>query len=402
MAETADNRGALADQVATKRIRCSNVCQHCRIRRVALLLANVRANRRTELLAGLTHFLLRIVEQLVGFEATFDFLVGLAEGLWKEKDKLMPSGGTPEDASAYTKALNHTLDSLIAAATPEYRTGVAYDRDGASTFAYTRPEEPRILKLLDLMVLTQRIQNSDRLVTLVSQPQGNPTVKCKTLITPLIPKLKARYQQYSGSYFPVLDGFLRAFIERWLQDLLCTPSEPPDCFVKKLACGCEDCARVNRFLRSDNVTDIFWGTQEKRSHMEANLRTDLSGAVTCTTIVGRSPYGLRVTKTQGAFTMERWDGRVESARTFLALIGTPDELARIMGERYQDVQAALAGTKPYKIGNSTPVVVPVEDNSVAGTSVAQATASGTQTGPIVAGVKRKAEDDGDVIDLTSD
>ena len=341
------------------------------------------------------------MEQLVGFRV-FEFWVGLAEDLWKEKDKLIPSGGTPEDASPYTKALNHTLDSLIAAATPEYRTGVAYDCGRASTFAYAGPEEPRILRLLDLMVLTQRIQNSDRLVTLVSQPQGNPVVKCKTLITPLIPKLKARYQQYSGSYFPVLDGFLRAFVERWLQDLLCTPSEPPDCFVKKLACGCEDCARVNRFLRSNDVTDIFWGTQKKRSHMETNLRTALSDAVTYTTIMGRSPYGLRVTKTQGAFTMERWDGRVESARAFLALIGTPDELARIMGERYQDVQAALAGTKPYKIGNSTPVVAPIEDTPVMSTSPAQATASGTQTGPVVAGVKRKAEDDGDVIDLTSD
>jgi hypothetical protein len=100
--------------------------------------------------------------------------------------------------------------------------------------------------------------------------------------------------------------------------------------------------------------------------------------------------------------MESGVGRVESARSFLALVGTPDELARIMGERYQDVQAALAGTRPYKIGKSTPIVVSMEDPPVASTSAAQATTSGTQTGPVVAGVKRKAEDDEDVIDVTSD
>jgi hypothetical protein len=45
----------------------------------------------------------RIVKQLVGFEGLFDFWVGLAEGLWKKKDKLIPSGGTPEEVSTYTK-----------------------------------------------------------------------------------------------------------------------------------------------------------------------------------------------------------------------------------------------------------------------------------------------------------
>jgi len=95
--------------------------------------------------------------------------------------------------------------------------------------------------------------------------------------------------------------------------------------------------------------------------------------------------------------MDKWSSRVESARAFLARIGTPDELARIMGGRYQDVQSALAGTEPYKISKPTPVV---EDAPVAGTSTIQATSGGTRSGPIVAGVKRKAEDDGDVIDLT--
>ena len=343
----------------------------------------------------------RIIKQLVGFKGIFDFWAGLAEGLWKEKDELTPPGGTPEETSVHTKALNHILDSLIVTAIPEYPTSVVdYFRHIPST---TRLEEPRILRLIDLMVLTRRIQNSGRLITLIPQPQGKLVDRYKSVISPLIPKLKARYQQYSGLYFPVLDGFLRAFVERWLQDLLGTPSKRPDEVIKKLACRCEDCARVNRFLRSSDATETFWAVQKKYLHMEANLRATLSNAVVFTTIAGRSSYGLKVTKTQGTSTMEGWDGRVESARAFLALVGTPDELAKIMGGRYQDVQAALAGTKPYKIGNSTPIVVSVEDTPpVASTSAAQATGSGTQTGPVVAGVKRKAEDDGDVIDLTSD
>ncbi|KAF9648913.1 hypothetical protein BDM02DRAFT_3128680 [Thelephora ganbajun] len=351
---------------------------------------------------GLLFFSKTIVKQLVEFRKIFDFWVGLAEGLWKNKDKLIPSGGTPE-ASVYTIALNHTIDSLIVAAIPEYHSGAVYDRYVPPTFAYAESQDfTRILRLLDLMVLTHRTQNSGRLITLVSQPQGNLLVKYQMLTTPLIPKLKARYQQYNGSEFPILDAFLRAFVERWLQDLLGTPSKQPDALVKKLICECGDCTSVNRFLRSSAVTETFWAAQKRRSHMEANLRNTLPDAVTFTTIMGRTPYGLKVTKTQVALATDKWSGRVESARTFLASVGTPDVLARIIGERYQDIQAALAGTKPYKIGNPIPIVAPVEGAPVTNTSTTRATASRTQTGPVMAGMKRKAEDDGAVIDLTSD
>jgi hypothetical protein len=100
-------------------------------------------------------------------------------------------------------------------------------------------------------------------------------------------------------------------------------------------------------------------------------------------------------------TMDKWDGRVKSARAFLSLVGTPDALVRIMGGRYKDVQAALAGTKPYTIGKPIPIIAPVENAPVASTSTAQAGMSGLQNVPVMAGMKRKAEDD-DLIELSSD
>ena len=345
----------------------------------------------------------RIVTQLVGFGQMFDFRVNLAEDLWKNKDKLLPSAGTPEELSKSTTALNRSLDNLIAAAIPESYSTVVYDRYYPHALTRTGSDEhARVLKLLDLMALTRRTQSLGQLITLVCQPQADLMDRYQSSITPLISKLKARYKKYDSLCFPVLDAFLRAFVERWLQDLLGASSKQPDGLVKKLACECQDCANVNKFLRSSAATETFWAPQKRRSHMETNLRT-LSNSVTLNTVMGRSPYGLQVTKTTGTLAMGSWQARVESTRAFLALVGPPDVLARIMGGRYQDVQAALAGTKPYKIGNPAPiVVVPVEDAPVASTSAAPATGSGTQTGPVVAGVKRKAEDDGSTIDLTSD
>jgi len=85
-------------------------------------------------------------------------------------------------------------------------------------------------------------------------------------------------------------------------------------------------------LRSNAVTETFQAAQTRRSHMKSGLRA-LSGVVTLHTVTRGSPHGLQVTKTQGMLAMDKWSSRVESARAFLARIGTPDELARIMGGR---------------------------------------------------------------------
>ena len=339
------------------------------------------------------------MKQLVQSRQLFNLWVNLAGALWREKVEFVPSGGTPEETSKCTKALNHAIDSLIVAAIPECSSGAVYDRYSVGyPYPYTEPQEPaRTLTLLDLMVLTGRTRHSSRLITLVSQPQDNLSMKYQKLLTPLVSMIKERYRKYSSSGFPVLDAFLRALVERWLQDLLGAPSKQPDAFVKKIVCVCQDCAAVNGFLESDAVTYTLWAIQKRRSHVESNLVNNLRDAVTFTTLKGGSPHGLQMTKTQGTLAMGKWNGRVEGTRAFLSLVGTPDALARIMGDRYQDVQAALAGTKPYEISKQAPVVAPVESAPIASTSRTQATGSGTRTAPAVAGTKRKADD---VIDLT--
>lgn len=346
----------------------------------------------------------RTVKRLVDFSHLFDFWVGLAEGLWESKDKLIPSGKTPEETSAYTVALNHTMDSLIVAAIPECcRSGVAYRGLFPPNPAHPELQDlTRTLRLLDLMALVRRTLHSGRLIALVSQPQTNLQEKYQKVITPLVSPLKARYKKYSGPDFPMLDAFLRALVERWLQDLLGSPTKRPDVFLRKLPCGCQDCAGVNEFLVSEAATVTFWAVQKRRTHMEARISSALPDAVTFTTNRTSTPYGLQVTKTPETLATDRWSGRVESARAFLSLVGTQAELARILGDRYRDVEAALAGTKPYKIGSPVHVVAPNDNMPVAGTSRSQVLAGGTRTGPVMAGIKRKAEDDGDVIDLSSD
>ena len=343
------------------------------------------------------------MEQLVGFDQIFDFWVGLAQGLWKTRDKLIPSGGTPEENPTHTMALNHTLDTLIVIAVSDY--GVeANSARYSSTTPYTEPQDhTSILRLLDLMALTHKTQELGRLITLVSKPQGDLLVKYQRLITPLIPKLRVRYQHYGSSGFPILDPFLRALVGRWLQDLLGIPSKQPEAVVKRVDCGCEYCEKVNEFLQSGAVMETFEvAHKKKRTHMESKLKNTLSGDVTfaAVTVKKGAPQGLQVTKTEKMLKMSWWIGRVESTRAFLALIGTPDELVRIMGERYQNLEAALAGTKLYKMDDPTLVVVRVEGSPAANASTTRAAASGTQNGPVVAGVKRKAEDCGDEIDMT--
>jgi hypothetical protein len=56
-----------------------------------------------------------------------------------------------------------------------------------------------------------------------------------------------------------------------------------------------------------------------------------------------------------------------------------------------DVQAALAGTKPYEMGNPTLTVPPAEGTEAETGSTPEASTSRAQAGPVVAGVKQEVE-----------
>lgn len=119
-----------------------------------------------------TNMFCSIVEQLVRFHQLFNFWVSLAEGLWENRDELIPSGAAQEGASKYTTALAHIIDSLIAAAVREYNLG-STGGSHYSAHIYTEPQDlARTLQLLDLMALTCRTHHSGRLITSVSQRQG--------------------------------------------------------------------------------------------------------------------------------------------------------------------------------------------------------------------------------------
>ena len=326
----------------------------------------------------------------------FNFWIALGQKLWEKKDSLLPSGGTPEERSNATAVLNHILDRLLVTAIPEYDYGVNYRPNVLYISCGLPQDRSRIFKLLDLMTLTRRVDHSVQLITLVSRPHEHLPVKYKELVVPLIPGLRAHILQHHTTDLPILDAFLRALVGRYLQDLLGSPSRQPEAAANKADCECEDCAQLDRFLRSDAVTETFQVGQRRRSHIEDQLRSTLQGVLTSNPIGRGTRGGLQLTKTRETLAAGGWDARVQKAYGFLAVVGTQDELVRIMGERYPDVQAALAGTRPYEMGTLS-LTVPQP-----GVPTADATTSGNQAGSVVAGVKRKAEDEEDTIDLTSE
>jgi len=95
----------------------------------------------------------------------FNFWVALGEGLWKKKDSLIPSGGTPEEQSNSTATLNHILDRLLVTAIPEYDSGVDYKPNTIYIPMGLPQDQSRILELLDLMTSSRRVEHSAQLIT---------------------------------------------------------------------------------------------------------------------------------------------------------------------------------------------------------------------------------------------
>ena len=114
------------------------------------------------------------------------------------------------------------------------------------------------------MALTHRTQKLGQLITSVSKPQGDLFVKYQGFITLPTPKLRVCYQHYSSSGFPILDPFLCVLVGSWLQNLLGIPSKQPEAIVKRVNCRCKYCEKVNKFLQSGTVMEMFEVANNKK------------------------------------------------------------------------------------------------------------------------------------------
>ena len=84
----------------------------------------------------------------------------------------------------------------------------------------------------------------------------------------------------------------------------------------------------------------------RQQHMDS--RISIAKDICSSEIGSRSnEYVLKVTMGPKIIQAPQWETRLQNAINFLALMGTDDVIAQIMGPRYQDVTQAPSGEKLF-------------------------------------------------------
>ena len=115
-----------------------------------------------------------------------------------------------------------------------------------------------------------------------------------------------------------------------------------------LTCGHEGCGRVNDFLRSEERERSIL-IEEVAKRCFPSLKIDERYPLfEWSSYRYDSPLCMLI-KSDEAMAGQHWRARLDDAKKLLETIGTGEEIARIMGERYQDVVRALEGSKAFWI-----------------------------------------------------
>jgi len=141
--------------------------------------------------------------------------------------------------------------------------------------------------------------------------------------------------------------FFCYIIGTYLEEILGSEEGSPFLKFSMLTCGHEVCSRVNDFLRSEETTTTIQVDDETERCVK-DLKIDRRYSLfECQGGSYRRPPRMQLTKKHAAMAAQNWSDRLSDALKMLKSIGTDDEISKIMGGRYPDVEKALKRSQAF-------------------------------------------------------
>ncbi|PFH49442.1 hypothetical protein AMATHDRAFT_4896 [Amanita thiersii Skay4041] len=200
----------------------------------------------------------------------------------------------------------------------------------------------RVIYLVWLCAFTRRTEACERVLALTHHTRSlKSTVKFYYM--PLASESRQLFSTLkTGPCWTPFSRYMQRLIGRYLTTLLGTKTYNPRLFTLASFCPCKDCAQVYEFLQQPYVPRRIFKMSTKASfHVIRRPAICHLGLITEIVYVGGRIRGVLVTKPPKMLKAARWEGRLEQAREFLAAIGTDEEIALIMGDRYPALLRAL-------------------------------------------------------------
>lgn len=268
---------------------------------------------------------------------TFDHWADFGVRLIKHKEELIALPRAEGQTGSNAELLDHILDEVLVATIPQ-----VLER-------YNPYWPQRVLSLLSICIPGNRMKAYGDLLDSISR-LGE----------------KAFYTQYVDLYGEIIPGLVKLLGEHgisissspsrkffdyiigtYLEEILGSEEGSPFLKFSMLTCGHEVCSGVNDFLRSEETTmtiEVENATERCVRGLEIDERYHL---FECRGGSYRQPPRMELTKKQVAMAAQHWSVRLSDALELLKSIGTDEEISRIMGERYPDVEEALKGSRAF-------------------------------------------------------
>lgn len=248
------------------------------------------------------------------------------------------------------------------------------------------------MNIIETCLLTSCLAPCRKLFAALLKIRGPTREKFENVYCRLIPSLREFLSSKNIDIFssPVIDLF-QILIAMYLHDVLGSKPDVP-VNIRKLGCGCADCKPLDAFLLQTKETETFRYPTKRRNHVYPIL-SSVSDLIAVQTFRDRSPHKLAITKLPDFLAMLLWKVRVTNAKAFLKSIGDDNVIARLMGDRHEDVLKAIQGVQRFTLaGNVATVgtsldVASASSSSGPGASIVGPTTK--QTTGSLAGSKRK-------------
>ena len=286
---------------------------------------------------SLTHHA-SILPNFIGELEEVDGMAILATELVKHKEELIALPEVGGQTTNNAELLDHILDEIVEAAAS--RSLIHLDVvSSLLSVCITENRTSPYGKLLDALI-------SNKLPFYCSYG------KCFAEIIQILTEL-LREHSISVSSSPT-HLFFYHIIETYLQEILGSKEGSPYLKISMLACGHEACEQVNDFMRSEETrmrSDQYEAIRKCVEYWRIGGRHNL---LKIDHILKSADKEL--VKEHEALAAQHWDIRLADARKFLTSIGTDEEISKIMGERYLDVEKALEGSQAFVASNEDTMV----------------------------------------------
>ncbi|PFH49441.1 hypothetical protein AMATHDRAFT_63197 [Amanita thiersii Skay4041] len=294
-------------------------------------------------------------------ETKVHFLIGLATNLQGERQAIIASvPNQPEqstqdrsddsDGQSYSMHVDALIGRLVECAVETSYTCSAEFPD-AHTF-----QMQHVTELVRLCAFTRR---SDACYRVLDFARPSPE-SLKWIVTSYYMPLASRLHELvpelqTGPCWTPFIKYMQWLIGTYTVKVLGTKTYNPCLPTFSSSCSCRDCAQMYEFLRQLYVPRRMFKMSTKAiMHIKRKFPAcpfDMEMVYTN----GRA-IGVLATKSPIVLKAARWEGRLEQAKQFLAAIGTDEEIALMMGDKYPALLKALEGNELYPFEDELPAL----------------------------------------------